>query len=711
MNFKKQLCGLSVVFFFVIIISTGCTQQIDFSQVSDDNLPRLGRPDQLTVGNYGSGYSYTSDRDYDPAELIKKYEAVIKDLKDSDQKYNYMQQMVDYYDLFGEREKAIHYLEILLQVDDVYIQNEAREKLARVYYESREFEKGLQVLDELQISDSSHTNLKTQMLKGDLYCGLGQYEKGREAYQAVLTPAETYSPENIFHYKVDVEQQLKKMEWYQQDRGVTIQGTVTADDKPAPKIRVGVRHGFTTGPFEPQFIEITDEGGHYSFKDLPLGDYQVYMELDLNRWKSYYTVMELNGQKSRSEKIGVDAGEYQFDFRIVSPIQLMAPKSGRKARNPQVTFKWEEHPDAAYYVVSFGYRFKDENGRFALHAGIPNTEERVENNRLTFDLTRLNQPSVGESYSTSYIEVDQILGTIYPGAEITWQVTAYDQDEQILSNSTPQGQQIGELTHIVIDFGRLEPGDRELIRYEYIAALDLYLDEYEKKQERAVAEKIRKVVDGLYFMYQYDYDEKIDVDRFIRVAERAADLFPEYKMMNTLGNLLFGQEQYNAARDVFLKMIDLQLETTEIYELLAMIELQTANYSNSRTYWEQTNAVGYKLAYQLLTGQEMNIGPSWQELEAQLLQLSTKLDIVRLDQFYHAINQNQQKQVEEMLKGDDLTSCYLNLLWKLVTVYRPWDDYDLRQEIYLDSQELINLMSLTEKEEQVLLKFVGFWLG
>lgn len=99
----------------------------------------------------------------------------------------------------GELEQAKTILQQLMVASDNQVQHVARIRVVRLMLASKEYEQGLQLISEVDVSRSESFASSYQELTGDLYVALGRLGEARTAYQKAILGEQT----SLLQFKLD----------------------------------------------------------------------------------------------------------------------------------------------------------------------------------------------------------------------------------------------------------------------------------------------------------------------------------------------------------------------------------------------------------------------------------------------------------------------------------------------------------------------------
>ncbi len=399
---------VKIVFIIVLLLLVGSGIYFGFfsnsktalSNFRSDNkrLPALTEPDTLRIGFNFTSTSRNEDRDYDAEELVKKYIQAIEEMEDSELRYNYMNRLAEYYRESGDFDKAISLFKQIL-AEDSWRRPEVIRYLAKIYYECREFQSGLEILEGYQELYRNNDSNNMLLLEGDFYYQLGYCDTAILLYQKALERAKNEESGHFVYIKEEVDERMERINNVNSSSGhVNIKGNISVEGRPLAGIKVGVKaDDGTWGSKDQKFIEITDENGNYQFDNLITGKYVVFIELELKKWEEYYTSILINGESNSGVEIDKE-GEYEVDFRIFPVVKVAGPKRGIKLKDPVITFTWEDYPNAAYYKFGYGSIGRNDEGKIDSYSSRP-VGNMLKENQITIDFTKLQKSNGGTSYS------------------------------------------------------------------------------------------------------------------------------------------------------------------------------------------------------------------------------------------------------------------------------------------------------------------------
>jgi len=258
----------------------------------------------------------------------------------------------------------------------------------------------------------------------------------------------------------------------------TVSGAVTrSDGKPMARIGVFLRaerdvyHSILES--EP-YQAFTDAQGHYEFKNVIPGNYQLYIGLlydQIDGW-TYPTMND--------DWIDVGSGESLLEDVELRPlIGIREPADDATEAGPNVRFTWEPVEGAASYTLY---------GKAPIENGVSNLriQERISGNSVELPVDRLYEAFSGiylnDLEGKIVVVAKALLGMANPELRYSWFVEAYDANGRLLTRS--DGYRLNEKTMGPLPFfylkeRELNSADRQMLTEKPDEALAEYRKAYE----------------------------------------------------------------------------------------------------------------------------------------------------------------------------------------------------------------------------------------
>ncbi|ACB85898.1 hypothetical protein Nther_2333 [Natranaerobius thermophilus JW/NM-WN-LF] len=406
-----------------------------------------------------------------------------------------------------------------------YLEKENHNEAANLYEKSLEHEKRDPV--------DSHLGI----LYSDRLVSLGKYQKAatvleselkflqnwHEEYKeerAHLTDTDPYQADlNVYRYKATVKARLEGLEQLlaqnqgdgdsdDEITGSTLKGQLNLDhgalDQDTKQEILQELEVYLIRPYHQvrsfEMIDkapktLVDEQGNFQFDNLPPGRYGVAIQGKSQELSDFYLqelvppFVELglaeHDQSSQDDQNG-QREEREYQIKLTEPIDLKEPEIS----NGKFNLEWEEVSEAAYYNFGFGEVFRNEKDEITTIRS-RNMMRGLEDNSLSVALEELQQQAPGFSSFRGHITPGSVLGLPYAGGEFMPIVSAYDEDGNLLSNSTAYRNYAGEDSlalysvsdeEIEMHQGLQETRDMMFNR-EHIDAIHSLENSYEKYRE------------------------------------------------------------------------------------------------------------------------------------------------------------------------------------------------------------------------------------
>lgn len=343
--------------------------------------------------------------------------------------------------------------------------------------------------------------------QGDVYYAQGNYQKAKPSYTKAME-LEKINWQQLMANQSDagsdssasakLEDQLvyrhaqivlSRLDSIMENSGQlgSVEGEILATTSPLPNVQVYLineeeydgRSNYLE-EISAQLPVITDARGKFSFTDIPAGRYLVvlgFVPEDLQG------LGKLNGMESFTVKGGESVN---LHYTLHPRVNILEP-SGKTSfqEGDQIKIAWKGVQDAACYNINL--TLKMENGYVSrvYRTGLKGTTYAFAPQGM--ELREMNFVSWGDP--NQQLGPSAILGSFYPGAQIFFQVEAFDQQGRSISDSEGYLMQAdGNYPWIEISgTDHISAGDKLVKEKKYTEALKAYKDEAAQDPDNSYA--------------------------------------------------------------------------------------------------------------------------------------------------------------------------------------------------------------------------------
>jgi len=286
---------------------------------------------------------------------------------------------------------------------------------------------------------------------------------------------------------------------------------------------------------------VTGADGRFSFRSVTPGRYFVVLGFIPEDLKGL-------GRFKGLEVFTVKAGEtVELDYCLRPQVRIVEPAGRTSFREgEEMTIAWEAVPEAASYNINLSY--KTENGYVSrvYREGLTDTAyvfaprglELREMNFVTFNETMQVGPSA-------------ILGSFYPGAQIFFQVEAFDKDGRSISDSEGYVMQLsGNYPWVEITgTENFSEGDQLLLAKKYGEALSAYQNEAAADPGNIYA------ILSLARLYHHGWTEGTEnLEQALNYYQRLLDLTDETFILEEAASAAAMARDYQMALQLFTRI-------------------------------------------------------------------------------------------------------------------------------------------------------------
>lgn len=570
-----------------------------YSPLADDSLYWLaasGAPSHGSQG--GSNIIITRHMTSGPATTVQgaETETAIKAYKKLAKKYpqSNFAQFVPlrlgelYYDL-GEYKKAEEYfLAGFTESKKQFVRSECNYKLIKLYLKSHAPEKALAMIQSYREENPTSMQPQIFLLEGDAYGQLKEFAKAEAAYLEALTPEDNLaSGEPINSLTTEAKAKLAYNKWAKenqdQEKG-TIKGEILRQGVPLEKVQIFLINEntarrndyFSNLELELTPSTFTDTKGNFQFKDLIPGCYSLGLAIPANYLDGYTLVPRPN------EIIEVKGGEEKyFSFQLVPLIKPIAPEINSHHPGEEMTFHWDNVPNATYYQLEIGaVKRKDKSISFSATAIL----DDIQDNKIILQASQLNKTGV-ISYDEQGVTPQSLLGSFYPGGEFIWNIKAFAADGTYLTESLGYQFHINKskLPLFSTDSSGLSEGDKLILARKYDEALTYFQDQLAKKPADIHS------LEMVSRLHQY-YTE--DRQKAVQYLEDLYQLTGSQVYLEDLALYLYHNKEYQKALPYLESLVNKDSANWYIFFALGRSYLLTGDTQLGEKYYTRALATG-----------------------------------------------------------------------------------------------------------------------
>jgi len=473
-----------------------------------------------------------------------------------------------------------------------FISFESNYKLVELYLKIHQPEKALEMVDLYRSSNPNSMVPNLYLLEGDAYRQLGEYKKAEDTYNKVLDnlPQDLHLSEedlkaNRDYFKEEVDARLIKNKLAEantdNEKGV-IKGTVTREGAPLEGVQIFLidenrtREGFSTHEFQEAPYVFTDLWGRFEFTGIIPGSYSLGLGLP----KTYLDGYTLVPRPDAQFDIGV-GNEITTSYQLTPLIKTLEPQKGSYLELDSLTFSWEPVADAAYYQLEMGSVQRRENG---MGYGSSIVKDKIIANKITLTQTDLAQSKSMSSDDQGVIPTS-LFGIVFPGGEFTWNIKAFDKDNNFLGDSSGQQFHIDREKLPVFftsDEGLID-GDRLVLERKYDEAI-LWYEKYLLDNPSNL--HVLNMLSNLYNYHKEDWKKTKDY------YERLYELTNSQMYLERLALSLYHAKQYQDAIPYLQKIVENEKSNWYILNSLGRSHIIGGDLKEGERYLKESVATG-----------------------------------------------------------------------------------------------------------------------
>ncbi|MFA9558652.1 hypothetical protein ACERII_15200 [Evansella sp. AB-rgal1] len=341
-----------------------------------------------------------------------------------------------------------------------------------------------------------------------------------------------------------------------------------------------------------RYETVTSHDGSFRISNVLPGSYQVYLGLMFDQVDGYvwatdpYDIIDIEGE---------EVVEYPIEFQPL--INIVSPSNYVVIKDEEVTFTWEEVPNADYYVIQLGVHF--DGGSIYSSPNIVTKDQEV-----SVPVEILYDHTMGithkENWDKEYLDTESLLAFLNVEGTFSWQVHALDETGKLISKSN--GYRLTEDTMSELPFFHL--------------------------QERTMTEADLVLQDGdiekAYNMYKENIENEIELIHSLRMIirldntlDKESDALPYLLMLgekhptpSTLSSLVryyFREGGWQEFEKWFIKYEEIsEDDSTYMDSLYAVFKMKQGELEEALAIFKKTmdeyssnHYIGYILALEL----------------------------------------------------------------------------------------------------------------
>ncbi|AOM84256.1 carboxypeptidase-like regulatory domain-containing protein [Salisediminibacterium beveridgei] len=307
---------------------------------------------------------------------------------------------------------------------------------------------------------------------------LTSYEEKHESMESELAADNPdYEPQGVervvyFEEAARLKEQLERMD---SDRDMaTVTGQVKrSDGEPMAHATVYLRDASRVNQSissTDQFRTTTDAEGYYQFEGVIPDTYQIHLGL------SFEQVDGFAWPVPQGDWIDAEGGEdATYDITFSPLMETRSPVNHETVEGQEITFDWEPVEEADSYALQLMVHYDQGSFGQTVASGLTDASH-------TMSLEELYAQDYGVVYDPveedkDFFHPENILAFRYPDGEFSWQVTAFNEDDEPIAQSNGyrlQEDTVGALPFFHLDGPELSEADQILFDEDLKGAIEAY---------------------------------------------------------------------------------------------------------------------------------------------------------------------------------------------------------------------------------------------
>lgn len=349
------------------------------------------------------------------------------------------------------------------------------------------------------------------------------------------------------------------------------------------------------------FQTTTDQNGHYQFKNVPPGSYQLYLGFYFKQISGWTWPVMLD------DWITIKHSQSITKNVLLRPlIECQTPVNQQTINSNQVHFKWNKVKGAAYYKIDLGLKLKNGSAYNQLLS-------HIKTNHAEVPIQTIYDHEVGFSYDNKkkgWLSVNPLTLLAFYNTNQTflWYVEAYDKHGNLLSKSNGyrvSPSSIGNLPFFSLKARTMTEADHEVLSKHYQKAIDLY--------KKNLSDHPRNVHD-LNMLVRLMWAKAIITgkqtdDLQLPYLKQLVSIHPTVSNTSQLMGVYYKKEEWHLFNEVYktyLTVASYPEESTYNQSIVATALMKQGEYAQSEKIFHQTmeqdkshRFVGYYLAVHL----------------------------------------------------------------------------------------------------------------
>lgn len=574
-----------------------------------------------SIAQFGSGFSGKPLTFEMVNNALEYYSQIYRNYPDNKSYTKSYKRLLDIHIALGEHDKSKNLIESGLKSTNKEMNFIAQKYSIFYLMLEKKYDEAKAISEKLIKQNNTQYLGDVYVILGDIYSSEMNFEKAIEWYEkqnkeridiinypnSKVNDYKEFTVYNIEHRNLDRQGQIQGLKVM---RGIykgksDLHGKVIINGKPLAFTQIYLRdsrftmlNSYRTG--EDLYPVFTDAEGNYRITNLPKGEYDIQLDIPLILLAKNRTVYQSINDINK----GIDLSENEskeINFNFVLPINI-EPKGILHPQDNKVNIKWEKVEGAEYYYVNISVMDDPINLAGGNTTGA--VSEKVTDTSYTLNISKLNKQSKGLSTNgEGLVNIQSYLGAFFSEFKIPFSVTAYDKEDNIISNSSAIQEKYENLNIISIPKGDLIEGDRLLIDKKPEKALNSY--------EKHLANNPNDIhtIEVLTRMYKigmrYDWENNKYMGRDLYKAMELANR--SYKLTGNIGEVKYvlsyihvdfdNIKDYKWAVQQILNLPKEEIEKEE-YANLGSLYLRLNDFNSAEESYNKAISMGYDFLYE-----------------------------------------------------------------------------------------------------------------
>ena len=552
---------------------------------------------------------------------LEYYDEIYRNYPDNEAYIKSYKRLLDIYIVLGEHDKSKELIENGLKSTNKEMNFIAQKYNMFYLMLEKKYDEAIALREKLIKQMDNHYIGDVYIMLGDIYSSEMNFEKVIEYYQkqdkarinilnnpnAKIKDYDEFSVYNLESRNLDRQGQIQSLIGMKNIyKGQSyIHGKVIINGKPLSFAQIYLRDSrfmalntFSTG--DKGYPVWTDAEGNYRIPKLPKGEYNIGLDIPLILLSKNRTVYQDNIGINRIIELSEKENK-EVNFNFVPPINI-EPKGIIEPKDNKLNIKWEKVEGAAYYYVNTTNIDDPINLVGSSFTGA--VSEKITDTSYTLDIDKINKQSKGLSTSgEGLVNIQAYLGTFFSGYKVPFSVTAYDNNDNIISSSSALQEKYENLNIISIPKGELLEGDKLLIDKKPEEALKSY-EKYLANNPNdihtiEVLTRIYKI--GVRHDLKNDKFEGRDLYKALVLANRSYKLTGDIEEVKYVLNYVYTDlsnfKDYQWTLQQILKLPKEEIKI-EQYVDLGYLYLRLKEFNKADESFNKASSMGYDYLYE-----------------------------------------------------------------------------------------------------------------